>query len=163
MDMIEQFGDLLTVWDEMLENTSLLDSQYELVGEGSRWPQNYDEVVIVLDEDNSLNDYTLFALGLKDPSELLDAITNGDDFVSQEYTAEDLLGIEYRVTTASDYYYQDEDGTWHILSDRNDQRQVEFVESHSVPVTVVGVIRPREGTQVTSINGTIGYTHALTE
>ena len=37
MDMIEQFGDLLTVWDEMLENTSLLDSQYELVGEGSRW------------------------------------------------------------------------------------------------------------------------------
>ena len=163
MDMIEQFGDLLTVWDEMLENTSLLDSQYELVGEGSRWPQNYDEVVIVLDEDNSLNDYTLFALGLKDPSELLDAITNGDDFVSQEYTAEDLLGIEYRVTTASDYYYQDENGAWHILSDRNDQRQVEFVESHSVPVTVVGVIRPREGTQVTSINGTIGYTHALTE
>ena len=163
MDMIEQFGDLLTVWDEMLENTSLLDSQYELVGEGSRWPQNYDEVVIVLDEDNSLNDYTLFALGLKDPSELMDAITNGDDFVSQEYTAEDLLGIEYRVTTASDYYYQDEDGTWHILSDRTDQRQVEFVESHSVPVTVVGVIRPREGTQVTSINGTIGYTHALTE
>ena len=42
--MIEQFGDMLTVWDEMLENTSLLDSQYELVGENSRWPQNYDEV-----------------------------------------------------------------------------------------------------------------------
>ena len=95
MDMIEQFGDMLTVWDEMLENTSLLDSQYELVGENSRWPQNYDEVVIVLDEENSLNDYTLFALGLKDTSELLDAITNGDDFVSQDYSADDLIGIEY--------------------------------------------------------------------
>ena len=103
MDMIEQFGDMLTVWDEMLENTSLLDSQYELVGENSRWPQNYDEVVIVLDEENSLNDYTLFALGLKDTSELLDAITNGDDFVSQDYSADDLIGIEYRVTTNSDY------------------------------------------------------------
>lgn len=163
MDMIEQFGDMLTVWDEMLENTSLLDSQYELVGSQSRWPQNYDEVVIVLDEENSLNDYTLFALGLKDPSELLDAIVNGDEFVSQEYSAEDLLGLEYRVTTNSDYYYKDADGNWQMLSDRNQQRKIEFVESHSVTVKVVGVIRPREGTQVTSINGNIGYTHALTE
>lgn len=163
MDMIEQFGDMLTVWDEMLENTSLLDSQYELVGSQSRWPQNYDEVVIVLDEENSLNDYTLFALGLKDPSELLDAIVNGDEFVSQEYSAEDLLGLEYRVTTNSDYYYKDADGNWQMLSDRNQQRKIEFVESHSITVKVVGVIRPREGTQVTSINGNIGYTHALTE
>ena len=163
MDMIEQFGDMLTVWDEMLENTSLLDSQYELVGENSRWPQNYDEVVIVLDEENSLNDYTLFALGLKDTSELVDAIMNGDDFVSQDYSADDLIGIEYRVTTSSDYYYQNADGSWSMVSDRAEQRQIEFVESHSVPVTVVGVIRPREGTQVTSINGNIAYTHALTE
>ena len=163
MDMIEQFGDMLTVWDEMLENTSLLDSQYELVGENSRWPQNYDEVVIVLDEENSLNDYTLFALGLKDTSELLDAITNGDDFVSQDYSADDLIGIEYRVTTNSDYYYQNADGSWSMVSDRTEQRQIEFVESHSVTVKVVGVIRPREGTQVTSINGNIAYTHALTE
>lgn len=71
--------------------TTLLNSQYELVGSNSRWPQNYDEVVIVLDEENSLNDYTLFALGLKDPSELLDAIVNGNEFVSQEYSADDLL------------------------------------------------------------------------
>ena len=163
MDMIEQFGDMLTVWDEILENTSLLDSQYELVGENSRWPQNYDEVVIVLDEENSLNDYTLFALGLKDTSELVDAIMNGDDFVSQDYSADDLIGIEYRVTTSSDYYYQNADGSWSMVSDRTEQRQIEFVESHSVPVTVVGVIRPREGTQVTSINGNIAYTHALTE
>lgn len=163
MDMIEQFGDMLTVWDEMLENTSLLDSQYELVGENSRWPQNYDEVVIVLDEENSLNDYTLFALGLKDTSELVDAIMNGDDFVSQDYSADDLIGIEYRVTTSSDYYYQNADGSWSMVSDRTEQRQIEFVESHSVPVKVVGVIRPREGTQVTSINGNIAYTHALTE
>lgn len=163
MDMIEQFGDMLTVWDEMLENTSLLDSQYELVGENSRWPQNYDEVVIVLDEENSLNDYTLFALGLKDTAELVDAIMNGDDFVSQDYSADDLIGIEYRVTTSSDYYYQNADGSWSMVSDRTEQRQIEFVESHSVPVTVVGVIRPREGTQVTSINGNIAYTHALTE
>lgn len=163
MDMIEQFGDMLTVWDEMLENTSLLDSQYELVGENSRWPQNYDEVVIVLDEENSLNDYTLFALGLKDTSELVDAIMNGDEFVSQDYSADDLIGIEYRVTTSSDYYYQNADGSWSMVSDRTEQRQIEFVESHSVPVKVVGVIRPREGTQVTSINGNIAYTHALTE
>lgn len=163
MDMIEQFGDLLTVWDEMLENTELLESQYELVGENSRWPQNYDEVVIVVGADNSLNDYTLFALGLKDPMELIDALIDGDEFASQTYTADELLGLEYRVTTSSDYYYKDDSGKWNMVSDRTEQRQIDFVESNSIPVKVVGVIRPREGTQVASINGNIGYTHALTE
>ena len=66
--------------DEMIENEELLHSQYELLGENSRWPNSYNEVLIVVDERNQLDDYTLFALGLTSPDELFDALIHGDEF-----------------------------------------------------------------------------------
>lgn len=169
LDKIEQFGALLSVWDEMIENEDLVKSQYELLGD-SKWPTSYDEVLIVVDEKNSLDDFTLFALGLKSPDELMDAIMNGGEFASETYQPEELIGLEYRITTGTDYYQQDENGEWYKITERNDQREISFVEGtnsegdpNSVTVKVVGVIRPKKGTQVTSINGNIAYTHALTE
>lgn len=168
-DMIAEFGEMLMVWDEMIDNPQLLDSQYELLG-ASRWPTSYDEVVVVINEENALDDYTLFALGLRSPDELGDALTNGSSFVSRTYTVDELLGLKYRLTTQSDYYYQDNAGNWQKLTERNDQRKVSFIEGvnsdgepNSVEVKVVGVVRPRRGTEITSINGAIGYTHELTE
>ena len=170
LDKIQQFGAMLSVWDEMIENEELLHSQYELLGENSRWPNSYNEVLIVVDERNQLDDYTLFALGLTSPDELFDALIHGDEFASRTYTADELIGIEYRITTNSDYYQLDENGNWYIIDNRDNQRKISFVEGmnsedepNSIPVTVVGVIRPKEGTKVTSINGNIAYTHALTE
>lgn len=169
LDKIEQFGALLSVWDEMIENEDLVKSQYELLGD-SKWPTSYDEVLIVVDEKNSLDDFTLFALGLKSPDELMDAIMNGGEFASETYQPEELIGLEYRITTGTDYYQQDENGKWYKITERDDQREISFVEGtnsegepNSVTVKVVGVIRPKKGTQVTSINGNIAYTHALTE
>ena len=168
-EMLAQFGEMLMVWDEMIDNPKLLDSQYELLG-NSRWPTSYDEVVIVVNEENALDDYTLFALGLRSPDELGDALTQGSSFVSKTYTVDELLGLKYRLTTDSDYYYQDSTGKWQKLTERNDQRKVSFIEGvnsegnpNSVEVKVVGVVRPKRGTEITSINGVIGYTHELTE
>ena len=168
-EMLAQFGEMLMVWDEMIDNPELLDSQYELLG-NSRWPTAYNEVVIVVNEENALDDYTLFALGLRSPDELGDALTQGSSFVSKTYTVDELLGLKYRLTTDSDYYYQDSTGKWQKLTERNDQRKVSFIEGvnsegnpNSVEVKVVGVVRPKRGTEITSINGVIGYTHELTE
>ena len=63
-DQLEMFSSYLTVWDEMTDNTTLLNRQYELLG-NSKWPTNYDEVVLVVDRKNQINDYALFALGLE--------------------------------------------------------------------------------------------------
>lgn len=119
LDKIEQFGALLSVWDEMIENEDLVKSQYELLGD-SKWPTSYDEVLIVVDEKNSLDDFTLFALGLKSPDELMDAIMNGGEFASETYQPEELIGLEYRITTGTDYYQQDENGEWYKITERND-------------------------------------------
>lgn len=170
LDKIEQFGAMLSVWDEMIENEELLHSQYELLGSNSKWPTAYNEVLIVVDEKNQLDDFTLFALGLTSPDELWDALMHGEEFASRTYTADELVGLEYRIVTNSDYYQVDENGDWYVVSERTDQRKISFVEGlnsegepNSVTVKVVGVIRPKEGTKVTSINGNIAYTHGLTE
>ena len=159
-DMIAQFSSMLSVWDEMVENEELLNQQYELLGE-SRWPNAYNEVVVVVDNKNQLSDYTLFALGLVPASDIFGAIFQGGEFAKNTYKVEDLLSLEYRLTTGSDYCIQGADNTWSQLTNRDKQREIEFVETHSVPVRVVGVIRPKEGVEVTSITGTIGYTSAL--
>ena len=100
----------------------------------------------------------------------MDAIMNGGEFASETYQPEELIGLEYRITTGTDYYQQDENGKWYKITERNDQREISFVEGtnsegepNSVTVKVVGVIRPKKGTQVTSINGNIAYPHALNE
>ena len=159
-DMIAQFGSMLSVWDEMVDNDTLLSQQYELLG-NSRWPTAYNEVVVVVDNKNQLSDYTLFALGLVPASDIVGAIFQGGEFAETTYTVDDILSIEYRLTTGADYCIQNQDGSWTQLTDRNEQRKINFVESHSVPVKVVGVIRPKEGVEVTSIMGTIGYTSEL--
>ena len=159
-DMIAQFGSMLSVWDEMVDNDTLLTQQYELLG-NSRWPTAYNEVVVVVDNKNQLSDYTLFALGLVPASDIVGAIFKGGEFAKTTYTVDDLLNLEYRLTTGADYCNQNQDGSWTQLTDRNEQRKIEFVEAHSVPVKVVGVIRPKEGVEVTSIMGTIGYTSEL--
>ena len=72
--MNSMFGSSMTsmsntdVWEEMLDNEELLHSQYDLVA--GNWPTNYNEVVLIVNENNEISDYTLYALGLKDQKEL---------------------------------------------------------------------------------------------
>ena len=177
-DQLQMFSSYLTVWDEMTDNTALLNQQYELLG-NSKWPTNYDEVVLVVDRKNQLNDYMLFALGLKSKDDIGGAILGGseseDSFSDSTFSISDIIGengkepLQYQIATGCDYYYRNtETGKWEKVSARNDQRDNSFVDGeffegrkNTVNVKVVGVVRPREDANVTSINGNIGYTAAL--
>jgi len=177
-DQLQMFSSYLTVWDEMTDNTALLNQQYELLG-NSKWPTNYDEVVLVVDRKNQLNDYMLFALGLKSKDDIGGALageTGGEEsFSDSTFSISDIIGengkepLQYQIATGCDYYYRNaETGKWEKVSARNDQRDNSFVDGeffegrkNTVNVKVVGVVRPREDANVTSINGNIGYTAAL--
>lgn len=171
-DMITEFCEMMEVWDEMVSNDELLRSQYELVGDNSKWPTNYDEIVIVVDSNNQLNDYSLFAMGLVSPDKVVDAI-NPEQFLgggeaasdlfasNTQFSIDDLLNLEYRVTTGCDYYVENEDGTFSKITDSNTILSKEWMEENSITLKVSGVIRPKEGVTVTSINGNIAYTPAL--
>lgn len=163
MDTLQQYGAAVNSWDELIDNQTLLDSQYELIGD-SRWPTEYNELVLVVDEKNQISDYMLFILGLLSPNTLGDMLTNGtnSDVFAEEYELEDLLNLTYMAMTGNDYYHKDDSGKW-VQTSKTDRLKSEFVEANAVELKVVGVVRPKEGATVTCINGCIAYTSELVQ
>ena len=154
-----------STWDELSANQQLLDQQYELLGD-SRWPQTANEVVVVVDKYNQLPDFAMFMLGLRSQDYLLDIILSGHESEKEEFykplDLSELLGKEYKLIANSDYYVKQDDGTYNTVA--RDELDKGVIDSlNPLDIKVVGVVRPRQGVTVTSINGYVGYTHALTE
>ena len=154
-----------STWDELSANQQLLDQQYELLGD-SRWPQTANEVVVVVDKYNQLPDFAMFMLGLRSQDHLLDIILPGHESEKEEFykplNLSELLGKEYKLIANSDYYVKQDDGTYNTVA--RDELDKSVIDSlNPLDIKVVGVVRPRQGVTVTSINGYVGYTHALTE
>ena len=154
-----------STWDELSANQQLLDQQYELLGD-SRWPQTANEVVVVVDKYNQLPDFAMFILGLRSQDNLLDIILPGHESEKEEFykplDLSELLGKEYKLIANSDYYVKQDDGTYNTVA--RDELDKSVIDSlNPLDIKVVGVVRPRQGVTVTSINGYVGYTHALTE
>ena len=95
-------------------------------------------------------------------------------FSNSTFSISDIIGengkepLQYQIATGCDYYHKNtETGKWEKISARDDQRAKTFIDGetdgrkNTVNVKVVGVVRPREDANVTSINGNIGYTAAL--
>ena len=153
------------MWTQILDNQDVLDSQYNLLA-GS-WPSNYDEVVLVVNKDYTITDVKLYALGLKDPSELKNIMSNlgsGNTVDAEEtsYSYDDILGLRFKLVLSSDYYRYDENSkTWEDKS--KDDAYIESLIDNGTEIKIVGIIQPDPDAVATSINGTIGYTKALTD
>ena len=69
-DMMDAMGGGgFNVLSEMINNQQLLDEQYELVGENSHWPENANEVVLVISKNNQISKMALYMLGVLDQSD----------------------------------------------------------------------------------------------
>lgn len=154
----------LNVWTEMLDNEELLKSQYDLLA-GS-WPTSYNEVVLIVGENNEISDYTLYALGLKDQKELTEQmkkIQNGETIEKAKessYTYEELLNLKYKLILNSDYYSK-ENGVW--MDKSEDEEYMKEKVANAEEIRVVGIIRQNEQTVASSMAGGIGYTKDLKE
>ena len=152
------------VWTEMLDNEELLHSQYDLVA--GAWPESYNEVVLIVDENNRLNDYVLYSLGLKDQDELEETMTklqNGETVEEPEnttYTYDKLLNLSFKLLLNSDYY-QRENGLW--VNKENDDEFMKQKISDAESIRVVGIIKQNENSSATGMAGGIGYLKDLKE
>lgn len=157
---LEQYGSALgSGWDEISDDKALLEQQYEVVG--GRWPENADEVVIVMDKYNQVPDFALFILGLKSTSDV-GSLINDDGSFYTSYSVDDLIGKTYKILADSDYYYYNAKKGGYVSGGRDLLSKEAIDKLKPIEVKVVGVIRPEQGVNVTSINGYVGYTHALT-
>ncbi len=155
-----------SVWSQLLGNQQVLDEQYEVLA--GHWPESFDEVVLVVDKNNEINDYTLYSLGLKDPEEirtLFKKMMVGESYETESntsYTFDDILGTEFKLVLPTDKYkYNDAAGTWDDYSD--DDTFMTNVVNNGTDIRVCGIIRPNEDAVSTSISSGIGYTAKLTE
>ena len=168
--MNSMFGSSMTsmsntdVWEEMLDNEELLHSQYDLVA-GS-WPTNYNEVVLIVNENNEISDYTLYALGLKDQKELEEKwnkVQNGEEVEESEstsYTYDELLNLSFKLVLNSDYY-EKENGLW--VDKSEDEEYMKELLNNCENINVVGIIKQNEQSVATGMSGGIGYTKDLKE
>ena len=166
MPSLSMLSNQLEVWSEMIDNQDILNGQYELLGENSKWPQNYNEVVIVVDEYNQINDFVLYALGMRDENEITaiiqSIVTNTplpESNAPTSYTFDELLNKDFKVVLEGDYYKQN-GNIWENMSE--DTAYMKQVLDNSITLDVVGIVRPKEGSSVQSINSTIAYSKALT-
>ena len=154
------------VFYEMPENTDLYQGQYDV--KAGRWPQNYNECVIVLTSSGNISDFLLYTLGLRDSDEL-DAMIQ--QFIDEEnvdtpedmgdYSYEDLLGASFKLVNSSDYYqYDSQYKVWTDKTDDSDYMR-DLVEQGE-DIRIVGVVQPSEDGNGFVLTSGIGYTPALT-
>ncbi len=161
----------MNLWQEMLSGDNgklvndVLEKQYDLVY-GS-WPTQYNEIVLVLDENNELDDMTLYALGLKSDSEI-DKIMNAAisktelPVDTEKWTYEEICDMEFRTILNSDCYTYDENtGLYTDL--RETDAGLRYLYDKGTKLKVSGIIRPNEEAVSGMLTGSIGYTHKLTE
>ncbi len=137
--------------------------QYDLVY-GS-WPNSYNEIVLVVDEDNELDDLTLYALGLRSKADM-DALAAASkdktpvEVEMKSWTFEEICALDYRVVFGADRYTKVGD----LYTDLSKtQEGMKYLYDNGMNLKVTGIIRPNEDASATMLGSTIAYTHLLTE
>lgn len=161
----------MNLWQEILPGLNgepvndVLRKQYDLVD--GAWPERYDEIILVLDENNELDDLTVYALGLE-TKEAMDSImtaaVEGEEIVADErrWNYDELVGGEYRVILDADSYrYDDQTGFYTDL--RKTDAGLRYLYDDALVLTVSGIVRPSADAQSTILSGAIGYTEDLTK
>ncbi len=164
-------GGGMKMWQEMLPGLNgelfshLLENQYDVIY--GDWPSAYDEVVLVIDENNELDDLTLYALGLESREDI-DAIVDAAidkqtlDHELQSWSYEDICGMEFRVVLPSSCYTLDEQtGLYTDL--RETQAGLRYLYDNGITLRISGIIRPNEDAISAMLNGAVAYTSELTK
>ncbi len=157
---------MMTLWQELLPGTDgsqvndMILHQYDLIY-GS-WPNSYDEIVLVVDENNELDDMTLYALGLIPESDMLNMAdgSDADESRKQEWSYEEICDTDFRVILSADSYsYNEDTGLYEDL--RETDAGVQYLYDNALTLHVTGVIRSSTDTDTPMLSGSICYTSEL--
>jgi len=171
MSMFSSTTPTINLWQEMLPGdngklvSDILEKQYDVVY--GTWPTEYNEVVLVLDDNNELDDMTLYALGLKSKDEIdaiMKASMNKEEIPAelQKWTYEEICDMEFKVILNSNCFILDENtGLYTDLRDTD--AGLRYLYDNATTIKVSGIIRPNEKAVSTMLTGSIGYTDKLTQ
>ena len=154
-----------SVWMELIGDDKLMEAQYDVIA--GRMPNNYNEVVLIVDGNNQINELVVYALGLKDQEEftkdIMAALVSGETLENEtvtEYTYDDILNMKFKLVLSADYFVKDEKtGLWRDNSE-NDYYVKQLVEDGE-EIKIVGILKPDENNTLSIGTGGIGYTRDL--
>ncbi len=150
------------VWTQLLDNEELIKSQYNLLA--GRWAEKYNEVVLIVDENGEIGDYTLYTLGILSQDDLekeYKRMLDGKEFKEKEnvsFTYDEILNLKYKLLLNTDYYKK-EGGIWIDKSD--DEKYMKKVIDKAEEISVVGIIQADSESIISSSYGEIGYLSSL--
>ena len=172
MDQMTQGGSMSMMgntdaWSEMIDNEELIKSQYDILD--GRLPQEYNEVVLVVDKDDMISEYSLYALGLIDISQLQKVFAQmqmgnvpeenlNDEQVS--FTYDELLNQSFKLVVNTDVYVKDGNGYRDMSSDEEFMKRL---LANSVDIKIVGILKPNGDASNASITTNVAYTNKLTQ
>ncbi|MEG0365908.1 MAG: FtsX-like permease family protein, partial [Coprobacillus sp.] len=151
---------------QMPSNPNLYQEQYDM--KAGKWPENYNECVLVLTKNGNINDFMLYTLGLRDFDELdqmiqqfskEEAVEVPNDI--QSYSYDDILGTEFKLVNATDYYQYDK--KYNVYKDKTDDKTyMSNLIKDGENIKIVGIVQPTEGVSATMLKAGIGYPSSLT-
>ncbi len=171
MSLFSMSSNTIGFWQEMLpgENgkpiSDLFEKQYDVIW-GS-WPDEYNEIVVVVDENNEIDDMTLYALGLTTKAEIDEIVNSAVNketvpFELKKWSFEEICSMEFRTVLSADCYTYDEtNGVYTDLRESN--TGLKYLYDNGIPLKVSGIIRPSEDAVSSMLSGSIGYTSLLTQ
>ena len=166
-----QMYSTLNVWQEMLpgENGELINpllaQQYELIY--GRWPEKYNEVVLIVNENNEVSDLVLYSLGLKSNdsiAESMNAVVSAEelDATVESWSYEEICGKTFRyIFPADQFQYNEETGEYVDLTE--EELGLRTLFNNGLEIRIVGIIRKDGDALSGMLSGSVGYPHALVE
>ena len=147
------------VWHQLFDNKEYLTEQYEVIA--GKFPEEYNEVVLIVNRNNQISDYTLYSLGLKDTDELKEMVEKakkGEKIEATKevsYTYDQILDLKFKLLVNSDYFEKTGDNIW---TDRTDDSiYIQSILDDAQEIKVVGILRPSENSINSQTSGFIGY------
>ena len=155
------------VFYEMPKTEGLYENQYDV--KAGRWPQNYNECVLVLTSDGGMSDFLLYTLGLRDQMELDEMI---QEFINEEdvntpadignYTYEDILDKTFKLVNVSECY--EYDSQYKVWKDKSDNKEyMKKLVDQGEELKIVGIVQASEDANASALTPGIGYPQRLTE
>ncbi|MDR0499912.1 MAG: ABC transporter ATP-binding protein/permease [Coriobacteriales bacterium] len=153
------------VFSRLVDNTNLIQNQYDVVA--GHWPQNYDELLLVLNPAGGVSDVVLYAMGLRDHAELdsmVEALANNKDAIVPEdrleFTYDEIMDVKFKLVGATDYYkYDSEHKVWTDMSD--DKEYMSELVEKGTTLKIAGIIKAKPEATAQSLSPLIYYPNAL--
>lgn len=155
-------GQSSKMWDELIDNSTLLENQYDVLA--GNWPRAFNEVVVIVSTNYEIDEQTLIALGIKDAETVMTAIENREvyDPGQTDFTYEEIMSTTFKLVLQPDFFsFDDETGTWVDKSD--DDKYLMGLVNNGTNLKVSGIVKPSEQSVTASAGSSIGYLKTLTE